>query len=485
MGFISTLISLIFWGWLIKKVFFDQKKLKKELNELKELKEKNTKEINDLKIINKSRLETLNKLKEDNLNLNNSNSNLNNINNELKNELKNINDLNEYKNKLNSDISNLINLTKKIKTEFDFIDSENAAKIVNFYEEKYFSFEDSAECSERLKNLKNNINLSIKNGTAISIKTDSNNLSILQDKFLKDFIKLILRAFNGECAGIFSKIKASSDFSKYVTAIEKSFDTINKLSEIVNVQISLEYFMLKVEEAELIHHYNLKKQEELDEQRLIKEQMREEEKARKEKEKAIKDAELEELRQQKALENARKEYEELLKNHLNSESEKYAEKIALLEKQLEEAHKNKERAISQAQLTKSGHVYIISNIGSFGENVYKIGMTRRLDPLDRVKELGDASVPFPFDVHALIYSNDAPGLENLLHRELNDKRLNMINQKREFFEVSLDEIQEIVLKNYGEFKLTKFAEAEQYRQSLKLKNNKIVPIYKDEVSMIG
>lgn len=143
----------------------------------------------------------------------------------------------------------------------------------------------------------------------------------------------------------------------------------------------------------------------------------------------------------------------------------------------------KERAISQAQLTKSGYVYIISNIGSFGENIYKIGMTRRLEPEDRVRELSGASVPFPFDIHAMIYTENAPALENLLHKNFNNKRVNLINQRREFFNVSLDEIEEFIFKNYGEFKLTKLAQAEQYRQSLTLKSEHIIPSYDENLEI--
>ena len=140
---------------------------------------------------------------------------------------------------------------------------------------------------------------------------------------------------------------------------------------------------------------------------------------------------------------------------------------------LQEANDNKERAISRAQLTRSGHVYIISNIGSFGENVYKVGMTRRLEPMDRVRELGDASVPFPFDVHAMIFTEDAPGLENAIHKQIEEHRLNRINLRREFFTISIDDLKKAVDKASKTAKprysihWTKFAEAEQYRQSLK------------------
>lgn len=119
---------------------------------------------------------------------------------------------------------------------------------------------------------------------------------------------------------------------------------------------------------------------------------------------------------------------------------------------------------------RAGYVYVISNIGAFGENVYKIGMTRRLDPQDRVDELSDASVPFNFDVHAMIFSNDAPKLEAALHNAFADRKLNFVNQRREFFNVTLDEIKQVVRENYDKsVEFVELAPAEQYRESLKLK----------------
>ena len=119
---------------------------------------------------------------------------------------------------------------------------------------------------------------------------------------------------------------------------------------------------------------------------------------------------------------------------------------------------------------KAGYVYVISNIGSFGEGIYKIGMTRRLDPQDRVDELGDASVPFDFDVHAMIFSDDAPRLEAALHNAFADRKLNFVNQRREFFRVSLDEIKKVVKENYDRsVEFVELAPAEQYRESIKLR----------------
>ena len=133
---------------------------------------------------------------------------------------------------------------------------------------------------------------------------------------------------------------------------------------------------------------------------------------------------------------------------------------------MKEAHERKERAISMAQQTKRGHVYIISNIGSFGEQVYKIGMTRRLEPVDRIKELGDASVPFQFDIHAMIYSEDAPTLENALHKAFANKKVNMLNYRKEFFKVTLDEIEQKAKEIGLETEFTRLPEAMEYRETL-------------------
>lgn len=141
-----------------------------------------------------------------------------------------------------------------------------------------------------------------------------------------------------------------------------------------------------------------------------------------------------------------------------------------LEKNLEDIEKAIKDVDYREANQRAGYVYIISNIGAFGENVYKIGMTRRLDPQDRVDELGDASVPFNFDVHAMIFSDDAPALENALHKAFEDRKLNMVNQRREFFNVTLDEIKEVVKKNFDKtVEFIDVPDAEQYRVSQKIK----------------
>ncbi len=284
------------------------------------------------------------------------------------------------------------------------------------------------------------------------------------EMMIKRGIKLTLRAFNGECDSLIAKVKWNN-IEQYSARIEKAFDNINKLNKSNDIHITDEYKELKLKELKLAHEYENKKYEEKEEQKRIKEEIREEERAQKELEKAQKEAEEKEKQYQKALEEAQKE----IGKAQGAELDKLNEQIAQLQQQLSEAHEASERAISRAQMTKSGHVYVISNIGSFGDDVYKIGMTRRLEPMDRVKELGDASVPFQFDVHAMIYSDNAPELENTLHKEFNEKRVNLVNTRKEYFNVSLSDIENAVKNIHGaEIEFTKMAEAEEYRETLSL-----------------
>lgn len=283
-------------------------------------------------------------------------------------------------------------------------------------------------------------------------------------KMTRQFIKLVLYAFNGECDAMISKVKWNN-VNKYIERMRKSFEDINKLGVAQYVHITEDYLQLKLAELSLSYEYEQKKFDEKEEQRRIREQMREEERAQKEFEKAQRDAEEEEKRYQKALEKAKKDVGLADPGELDALNEK----IKILEANLQEAQEKKERALSLAQTTKVGHIYIISNIGSFGEGIYKIGMTRRLDPLDRVKELGDASVPFQFDVHAIIYSDNAPQLEYELHKKFDTKRINRINGRKEFFKATLDEIESFIKEHTNaEIQFTKLAEAKEYRETLNL-----------------
>ncbi len=276
-------------------------------------------------------------------------------------------------------------------------------------------------------------------------------------------IRLTARAFNNECDAAISNTRWNN-VTRMEQRIEKAFDAINKLNESNFVSIAPMYLRLKLDELRLTYEYKDKKQKEKEEQAEIRQQMREEAKLEQEKDKALR----EEERYQKLLEKAKE-------NAALATGEKLQEMqaaIAQLEHDLAEAHSKSERAISMAQQTRAGHIYVISNIGSFGENVYKIGMTRRLEPLDRVKELGDASVPFLFDVHAMIYSDDAPTLEKELHSTFDSDRLNLVNTRKEFFRLTLDEIEREVtnLAPHAEFVLT--AEAREFKESQSIRSER-------------
>jgi hypothetical protein len=194
---------------------------------------------------------------------------------------------------------------------------------------------------------------------------------------------------------------------------------------------------------------------EREEQARIKAQIREEQRLQKEVDREIAQLERERAAIQAALEKA-----------LAEAKGQHDEEVERLKARLAEAEEKSKRAISMAQMTKAGYVYVISNMGSFGENVFKVGMTRRLEPQDRVRELSAASVPFPYDVHMMVSANDAPKLENALHKALHKHRLNKVNPRKEFFRAGIESIREIVVANHGEVEYVATPEALEYHQSL-------------------
>jgi hypothetical protein len=277
----------------------------------------------------------------------------------------------------------------------------------------------------------------------------------------KQYMKLMLRAFNGESDAAIAKV-AWNNITKMEERLKKAFEAINALGETMHIKVTREYLDLRLAELRLEYELDRKREEEAEEQRQIREQIREEERALRELEKAKEEAEKEESRYERALEKARAEAAKATGPQIEAQ----AQKIRDLEEQVRIAHEKKERAISRAQMTKSGHVYVISNVGSFGENVFKIGMTRRENPMDRVRELGDASVPFCFDVHAILFDDDAPALESDLHRHFSDKRVNLVNPRKEFFNVDFEELAAFAHKRNKKLNLTKLAEAKEYRETL-------------------
>ena len=283
-------------------------------------------------------------------------------------------------------------------------------------------------------------------------------------KMQKQLAKLMLRAFNGEAEAAIAKV-TWNNAPKMEERIRRAAEAIDALGTVVSVRLSTAYTALAIRELRLTHELERKKQQIAEEQRELRERMREEEKAQREAARAEEEAAKEESRYEKALARARADMERAK----GAEVGELQEKIAMLEKSLADAHAQKERAKSMAEQTRAGHVYIISNLGSFGDSVFKIGMTRRLDPFDRVRELGDASVPFEFDVHAMVYTEDAPGLENELHRQFADRRVNLVNPRKEFFQIPLSEIAGFVNRRGLKLDLTMLAEAREYRESTALR----------------
>lgn len=279
-------------------------------------------------------------------------------------------------------------------------------------------------------------------------------------------VRFVTDAFNGKVDSILSKTK-HDNYGTMKQQIEDAFALVNKNGKpFRNARITAEYLASRLEELKwAVRTHELKKLEQ-EEQRQIREQMREEERARREYEKAIAEAEKEEKMLQKAMAEARKH----LESASQEERERYEQQLSELQDKLTAAEEKNQRAISMAQQTRSGHVYVISNIGSFGEDVFKIGMTRRLEPMDRVNELGDASVPFSFDVHAMIYSENAPTLEKTLHKKFIDNQINKVNPRKEFFNLGITDIKKAVEEMDIEVHWTMVAEAREYHESKALRH---------------
>jgi len=284
-------------------------------------------------------------------------------------------------------------------------------------------------------------------------------------RMTKQYLKLILRAFNGECDAAVANV-AWNNVLKMEERLRKAFEALNELGAVMQMRLSPEYLALKLAELRLTQEFEQKKYDEREELRRAREQMREEEKAQRELDRAKAEAEKDEERFAEALERARREAVAATGVQL----ERLTAQVASFEAKLDEARKKKERAMARAQLTKSGFVYVISNIGSFGEGICKIGMTRRIEPMERVQELGGASVPFPFDVHAMLYSDNAPDLEYALHRHFGERSLNLVNARKEFFRgIQLGEVEAFVRERGLSAQFIQIPEAREYRQTLALR----------------
>ncbi|MCP3058849.1 DUF4041 domain-containing protein [Myxococcus sp. K38C18041901] len=274
-------------------------------------------------------------------------------------------------------------------------------------------------------------------------------------------IEFVLDAFNGKVDSILADVR-HDNHGTLSQKVRDAFSVVNHNGQAFReARIQQDYLNVRLDELKWAVVVNELKLKEREEQRLIKERIREEEKAQREFERALREAEKEEDVLRKAMEKARGEFEKAG----DAQKAKYEEKLAELALKLQEAEEKNKRALSMAQQTKTGHVYVISNIGSFGEDVFKVGLTRRLEPLDRIRELGDASVPFEFDVHALIHSEDAPSLERELHKRFVRAQVNKVNPRKEFFRVALSDIRQVVDEMGLQTQWTMTSEAREYRET--------------------
>ena len=363
-------------------------------------------------------------------------------------------------------ISLLDNTISNKKSEIVSLDDEILVQEFGLYE-PYFDFANALDYKEELAKIRSKQKELIKNKTAVSGATEwTVNGSASKGKKMVSYTqKLLLRAFNTECDELVAKVKYTN-FDASLNKIYKSAEAISKLGTIMHISINSNYLDLKIKELRLAFEYQQKKQEEKEAQKAARAEMREAARLQKEIEAQRKKIEKEQTHYQTAYDHLLHQIEQ------NPDNADLLKKKDELENQLNDIDKAMKDIDYREANQRAGYVYVISNIGAFGPNVYKIGMTRRLDPQDRVDELGDASVPFNFDVHAMIFSDDAPALEAALHRAFEDRKLNMVNTRREFFNVTLDEIKEVVKKNFDKtVEFIDVPDAEQYRISQKMRKH--------------
>lgn len=370
----------------------------------------------------------------------------------------------ELKNKKNE----LKKINKKLThVEEEFEENVGIIEVSGVMNLPNYNMNSSEGYKEELKAIRQKQKEMVKNKTAVEYSDWLVNGSKKEGKKLTNsMIKLVLRCFNVECDNVILKVK----FNNYDSCVNKLYgvrESINKISDCTNVTISYDYLQLKLKELKLAFCYEQKKQEEKEEQQAIREQMKLEAEEEKRREQEIQE---QMARIEKDSKHFTKQIEQLEEQIVIDPNEDLLREIEELKAKLKENEKKKEEVEHQKVMPKAGYVYVISNEGSFNKkDRYKIGMTRRLVPEERIRELSNASVPFPYDIHAMIFSEDCPKLESDIHRLLDDKRVNKVNNRKEFFDVTLEEVEEIVTNLLGkEVQFTKIAEAQQYRESLNL-----------------
>ncbi len=315
--------------------------------------------------------------------------------------------------------------------------------------------EDSVAYRGELARLRESVKaMTRKDGGAIRATNDwtVNGSAAEGRKMVRDFSKLMLRAYNAEADSLVASMKPYK-LGAAKDRLDKVAATIEKLGASMHIRVSSEYHRLRWRELELTADYLEKVAEEKERDREERERLREERKV---------EQEIERERQR-----LRKEEQHFRQAIAALETKGDLDGAARLREQLEGVVTEIEAVDFRARTLTAGHVYVISNIGAFGEGVLKIGMTRRLEPLDRVRELGDASVPFRFDVHALYFADDAVRIEREMHRVFHDRRVNRVNHRKEFFRVTAAEARDALAELSGELMtFVEEPEALEYRQGL-------------------
>jgi Domain of unknown function (DUF4041)/Meiotically up-regulated gene 113 len=300
-----------------------------------------------------------------------------------------------------------------------------------------------------------------KDGGAVQATTNwTVNGSVREGRaMVRDFSKLMLRAYNAEADNLVRGLKPYK-LHGAIERLAKVAATIEKLGKTMDIRISAAYHRLRVTELELTADYLEKLAEEKEREREERERLREERRAQQEME-----------RERKRLEKERQHYENALRALEASGDEEAA---ARLRDEMAQIDRAIEDVDYRAANIRAGYVYVISNLGSFGDEIVKVGMTRRLDPFDRVRELGDASVPFKYDVHALFFSEDAVGIESKLHERLAARRVNRVNLRREFFYATPHEVKAHLLELTGDLlQFDELAEALEFRQSADIAGDRV------------
>ena len=330
-----------------------------------------------------------------------------------------------------------------------------------------FKLTNSSEYKDRLAKVRAQQKALIKSGNAATGNMNwvVNGNKSEGKKLVNDMIKLVIRSFNNECDYCVDNVRFDN-IELGEERIRKSFDTCNKLGRVMTVSLTSSYLSLKLDELHLAHEFQLKKQEEKEDAKKAREELREQQKLEQE----IRAARDKIAKERKHFAAALKTLQSRLA--LASDEQERTELQARIDEvQVKRDELDQEEKVIdyREQNAKAGYVYVISNVGAFGEGIYKIGMTRRLEPMDRVDELGDASVPFWFDVHAMVFSENAPALEAKLHDRFASGRLNKVNGRKEFFRADIKEIEAVIRNNYDSVvEVVHDAPAEQYRESLRM-----------------